>query len=199
MSAITQPRAGIPIGFTRVNGKDLPVTITDEWLRYFEAVMQRIGGVRSISQDELAMMMPGPAPQPVQDAAPVIDAATQALIAQVAEDAARMQVQALIPQEPAPDNAAQVAALAEEVFMSRRPRRVISGSIALTSTSGTYTVSPAITGIAELRLTGITTDGTSLPAIMTGISLSGSTVTATRYSSGPGVTTTVYFEISEYP
>lgn len=119
------------------------------------------------------------------------------------------QLQQLQETMPAPpwidgpaDLAVQVAQLREQVAaLPMKPKRVIPGSISLTGLSGTFTVSPAITGIAQLAYLGTSTSdtGSNLAASMVSISLSGSTVTASRNSNGPGVTATVNFVITEWP
>lgn len=99
------------------------------------------------------------------------------------------------------DLAVQVAQLREQIAaFSMKPKRVVPGAITMTSgVSGTFTVSPAITGTGVLLYLGTVTDAASnIAAAMASISLSGSTVTAARSSNGPGVTTTVNFMVLEY-
>lgn len=60
MSIVTPPRAGIVLGFAKVDGKDVPVTISDEYLRWFAGLMARVGGIKSIDLDELAALVVSP-------------------------------------------------------------------------------------------------------------------------------------------
>lgn len=98
---------------------------------------------------------------------------------------------------------AAIAVLREELSSTRssaamKPKRVAAGSITLSGTTfGTYTFSPAITGMVELRWLGTQTTATTFSQASVGISISGSTVTATRLVAG-GTDVTVNFQITEY-
>lgn len=98
-----------------------------------------------------------------------------------------------------PTLAAAVAVLREEMSsMSIKPKRVQGGSIMLSGTTfGTFTFVPAITGLAELRHLGTQTNAANFSQASVAISLSGSTVTATRLIAG-GTDVTVNFEITEF-
>lgn len=199
MSVVTPPRAGVILGFVKVQGQDTPVTISDEYARWLTALMARVGGVKCIDLDELAQaaMPPNPAFEEIQRVAEEAARAQLAQIPQIAEEAARLQVvQLLSDLPPGDDSAGQIASLREDLALSRRPKRVIPGAIPLSGFSGTWTASPAITGPAELRHLGVSTSSASAADASVSISLSGSTVTASRGGNSSGAT--VSFEITEY-
>ena len=55
MANVTAPRNGIPIGWATVAGQRVAVEIHPEYLRYFEALMTRVGGVTGAGTDDLAL------------------------------------------------------------------------------------------------------------------------------------------------
>lgn len=199
MSTVTPPRVGIVLGVAKIDGKEVEVLASDEYMRWFTALMDRVGGVKSIDLDELAAIVVSPLVAHVPDETPPPALSIDDVI-QRAEDAARQQVQAMALVDATPDNAAEIAALREEVAMTiRGVKRIIPGSIVIPGGFLTQSsvISPAITGPAELRMTGSTTSSSTLSDAMVGISLSGSTVTASRVT-GAGGGSTVYFEITEH-
>ena len=119
------------------------------------------------------------------------------------------QIDQLREQITPPDESAlvdlqgQIAQLREQIAaLPMKPKRIVPGSILMTtSVSGTFTVSPPITGLAKLNYLGCTTTdtGANLGSSMVAISLSGSVVTATRSYNGGGISVTVNFEVEEFP
>jgi hypothetical protein len=63
MSTVTQPRTGVPIGVATVSGKPLEIELHPEYLRFFTSLVQRIGGVASMSNAELAQLVSEPIKQ----------------------------------------------------------------------------------------------------------------------------------------
>lgn len=55
MALVTAPRNGIPIGWVKVGGQRLTVEVHPEYLRYFESLVQRVGGVTGTGTDDLAL------------------------------------------------------------------------------------------------------------------------------------------------
>lgn len=55
MANITAPRNGIPIGWANVAGQRVAVEIHPEYLRYFESLMARVGGVTGAGTEDLAL------------------------------------------------------------------------------------------------------------------------------------------------
>ena len=55
MALVTAPRNGIPIGLAKVNGMEIPVTIHPEYLRFFEGILARAGGVSGAGTDDLVL------------------------------------------------------------------------------------------------------------------------------------------------
>lgn len=55
--AVTQPRAGVPIGFVEVGGRRIPVTVEPEYLRYFTGLGTNVnfmdhGALTGLSDDD---------------------------------------------------------------------------------------------------------------------------------------------------
>lgn len=198
MSIVTPPRAGVILGFVKVGGQDLPVTVSDEYLRWMAAFMQRIGGVKSIDLDELAALVVSPVPvhPPEPDAQAVINVDE---VIQRAEDAARLQALAVLAEaEPVPDYAADIAALREGgSSMGLSIKRIVQDviSIGAGSLTGTYVIA-GLTGQWELRHLGVSTDDTRVPGASVALTRSGNVITATRNLTG--FISTVSFEYTEY-
>ena len=55
MANVTFPRNGIPIGFVTVNGQRLAVDIHPEYLRAFNSILGRVGGVTGTGTNDLAL------------------------------------------------------------------------------------------------------------------------------------------------
>ena len=45
MGNVTFPRNGIPIGYVSINGQRMPVEVHPEYLRAFDSIVERVGGV----------------------------------------------------------------------------------------------------------------------------------------------------------
>lgn len=54
MANVTAPRNGIPIGLVTINGVPLSVSVHPEYLRFFEGLLSRAGGVTGAGTDDLA-------------------------------------------------------------------------------------------------------------------------------------------------
>lgn len=55
MGNVTAPRNGIPIGWAEVGGRRVAVEIHPEYLRFFESMTVRVGGVTGSSTDDLTL------------------------------------------------------------------------------------------------------------------------------------------------
>ena len=55
MANVTAPRNGIPIGWANVAGQRVAVEIHPEYLRYFESLMTRVGGVTGSGTEDLSL------------------------------------------------------------------------------------------------------------------------------------------------
>lgn len=198
MSIVTPPRAGIVLGFAKVDGKDVPVIISDEYLRWFAGLMARVGGIKSIDLDELAALVVSPVIPHPQDPQHATLLGVDEVIAR-AEDAARQHVQALLAErEPGPDYSADIASLRESLNMSQNPKRIFTDTIFISSgrLTETYVVSPGITGMVELSHLGVNTDDVDCDGASVSLTRSGNTITATRNATG--FSARVAFQLKEY-
>lgn len=55
MANITAPRNGIPIGWAMVGGQKVQVEVHPEYLRWFESLTGRVGGVTGAGTNDLAL------------------------------------------------------------------------------------------------------------------------------------------------
>lgn len=198
MSIVTPPRAGIVLGFAKVDGKDVPVTISDEYLRWFAGLMDRVGGIKSIDLDELAALVVSPVAVHPQDQTPT-PALSMDEVIQRAEDAARQQVLALMSEMPQPtDHAGEIASLREENGMGQKINRIVPGTITISAgnLTGTYNITPGVNGPCELRFLGAKSDDVDCDGANAYIQRAGSVITA--YRNTTGFTTEVAFEFTEY-
>ena len=55
MGNVTFPRNGIPIGYVSINGQRMPVEVHPEYLRAFDSIVERVGGVSGSSTNDLTL------------------------------------------------------------------------------------------------------------------------------------------------
>jgi len=55
MASLTAPRNGIPIGTAIINGVQVQVEVHPEYLRWFESLTGRVGGVSGASTNDLTV------------------------------------------------------------------------------------------------------------------------------------------------
>ena len=55
MANITAPRNGIPIGWAMVGGQKVQIEVHPEYLRWFESLTGRVGGVTGAGTNDLAL------------------------------------------------------------------------------------------------------------------------------------------------
>lgn len=198
MSVVTPPRAGVILGFVKVGERDLPVTISDEYMRWLAALMQRIGGIKSIDLDELAAMVVSPVVPALPDETPPPAFSVEDVIAR-AEDAARQQAIAVLAEAaPVPDYAADIAVLREGgASVGASIRRIEQHTIDINSASlaATYTIT-GLVGPYELRYLGCNSDDNRVAGAIVSLTRSGAVITATRNLTG--FNTRASFEFTEY-
>lgn len=154
---------------------------TAEFSRLWQLLYERIGGPNALSMADLALG--GLAP-------------TQASGPNESPDVIQAQT---FPDYDDPTS--QIAALREDIASQMKINRIIRSTITLSgATSGTYTISPALTNLnkCELRFLGVSnTSTTTAPESNVRIELT-NTTTVTANKGSAGNTAIVSFEITEY-
>lgn len=54
MSTVTPPRAGVPIGTVAIQGREFSVATHPEFVRFFESLITRVGGVTGPGTNDLS-------------------------------------------------------------------------------------------------------------------------------------------------
>lgn len=186
---------------------------SSELIRAFEAYIRAIAEIIPDELEDLQLRTATAAASLSEIIAILADSETSAQAARI--QALSLQLDQLREQFGSePGSSGELLGLQSQLAQLRESVSALSGSgmsikrivqdtvtIPATQISGTTVISPAISGLAELRYLGTTNAATSSTDPATGyhamIALSGSTVTATRYSTA-AYPVEVSFEITEY-
>jgi hypothetical protein len=64
-SKVSLPTGTVPFGFAVVNGAQVPVTINQEWMLAFEQLLNRTGGVVSMTTQDFTQVVSGESDGPI--------------------------------------------------------------------------------------------------------------------------------------